>query len=247
MGGRNRPDPVHAVVLRQVRGRFRRQRPPRSPAQPSGRAGLDRQLPRRPRLATRQGLGTRQRQFRCDQGVEQERGLRQDHRLFRDAAFTSALAATQRAGHGDRPFAIGYFTIPACIALLRCAAQAPALPLSNASWAAAISFCAAIFPSPSAMFSIIVSVLLRLSQLQPALTRAASAGETAYARAAIAVAASNLLSMITPVLFLDRPRHCRLQKHCSPKRENFRMNFARGCERSAQRPYAESCFFITGP
>ena len=54
-----------------------------------GRAGLDRQLPRRPRLATRQGLGARQRQFRGDQGVEQERGLRQDHRLFRDAAFAA--------------------------------------------------------------------------------------------------------------------------------------------------------------
>jgi hypothetical protein len=45
------------------------------------------------------------------------------------------------------------------------------------------------------MFSIIDSVLLRLSPLQPALTRAASAGETAYAMAAIAVAASNLLSI----------------------------------------------------
>ena len=57
----------------------------------AGRAGLDRQLPRRPWLATRQGLGARQRQFRRDQGVEQERGLRQDHRPFRDAAFAGAL------------------------------------------------------------------------------------------------------------------------------------------------------------
>jgi hypothetical protein len=96
------------------------------------------------------------------------------------------------------------------------------------------------------MFSIIDSVLLRLSPLQPALTRAASAGETAYAMAAIAVAASNLLSMVTPFLFLDRQHHCRLQAQCSLIRENFRMNFARGSERSAQRPYAESCFFITG-
>src|SRR6266508_311572 len=105
-----------------------------------------------------------------------------------------------------------YFAVLASIALLRCAAQTPALPLSNASCAAAISFWATIFPSPSAMFSIIVSVLLRLSPLQPALTRAASAGETAYARAAIAVAASNFLSMVTPFLFLDRRRRCRLQK-----------------------------------
>ena len=35
--------------------------------------------------------GTRQRQFRRDQGVEQERGLREDHRLFRLAAFARSL------------------------------------------------------------------------------------------------------------------------------------------------------------
>src|SRR6266540_682081 len=105
-----------------------------------------------------------------------------------------------------------YFAVLACTALLRCAAQTPALPLSSASCAAAISFWAAIFPSPSAMFSIIDSVLLRLSPLQPALTRAASAGETAYAKTATAVAASNLLSMVTPLLFLDRRLHCRLQR-----------------------------------
>ena len=50
-----------------------------------------------------------------------------------------------------------------------------------ASCAVAISFCAAILPSPSAMFSIIVSVLPRLSPLQPALICAASAGATANA------------------------------------------------------------------
>ena len=62
-------------------------------------------------------------------------------------------------------------------------------------WAAAISFWAAIFPSPSAMFSIIDLSLAEIVPLQRALTRAASAGETAYAMAAIAVAASNLLSI----------------------------------------------------
>ncbi len=181
-----------------------------------GRAGLDRQLPRQPRLAARQGLGARRRQFRGDQGMEQERGLRQDDRLFRDAAFAGALA--YRHNSKGRPQATGplscsvYFAVPACIALLRCAAQAPVLPLSIASWAAAISFWAAIFPSPSAMFSIIVSVLLRLSPLQPALTRAASAGETANAKAAIAVAASNLLSMVIPFCFWTDDVHCRLQR-----------------------------------
>ena len=39
----------------------------------------------------RQGLGAWQRQFRRDQGMEQERGLREDHRLFRHAAFARAL------------------------------------------------------------------------------------------------------------------------------------------------------------
>ena len=34
----------------------------------------------------RQGLGARQPEFRCDPAMEQERGLRQDHRLFRDAS-----------------------------------------------------------------------------------------------------------------------------------------------------------------
>ena len=33
LGGRTRSDPVHAVVLDQIRRRFRRQRPPRPPAQ----------------------------------------------------------------------------------------------------------------------------------------------------------------------------------------------------------------------
>src|SRR5207253_9907583 len=223
MGGRNRPDPVHAIVLHQVRGRFRQQRTSRSPAQPPGRAGLDRQLPRQPRLATRQGLGARQPQFRCHQGMEQERGLRQDHRLFRDAAFAGALNRKFKGPIASRPALCKpiYFAVPTCITLLRCDAQASILPLSIASWAAAISFWAAIFPSPSAMFSIIVSVLLRLSPLQPALTRAASAGETANARTAIAVAASNLLSMVTPFLFLDRRRHCRLREQLFAEAEEL--------------------------
>jgi hypothetical protein len=36
-----------------------------------------------------------------------------------------------------------------------------------------------------------------------------------------------------------------LQNNCSLKRENFRMNFARGVERSAQGAYAQTVFFIT--
>ena len=61
-----------------------------------GRAGLDRQFPGQPWLETRQGMGARQRQFRCDQGVEQERGLRQDHRPFRDPAFARAVTENSK-------------------------------------------------------------------------------------------------------------------------------------------------------
>ena len=49
-----------------------------------------------------------------------------------------------------------------CIALLRCMPQAPILPLSIASCAAAISFCAANLPSPSAIASIVASVLVEV-------------------------------------------------------------------------------------
>ena len=91
LGRRDRPDPVHAVVLAQIRRRFRRQRPPRPPAQRPRCAGIDRELPCEPRLAARQGLGARQRQFRRDPAMEQERGLCEDHRLFRDPARARAL------------------------------------------------------------------------------------------------------------------------------------------------------------
>src|SRR5882672_6076654 len=92
-----------------------------------------------------------------------------------------------------------YFDPPTCIALLRWAAQAPILPLSIASCACAISFCATILPSPSAMASIMDSVLLKLSPLQPPIF-AADAGTIANATAAIAAAPSNLL-----IMFVSNP------------------------------------------
>jgi hypothetical protein len=56
LGRRNRPDPVHAAVLHQIRRRFRRQRPPRPLTQRAGCAGLDREFSGKPRLAARQGF-----------------------------------------------------------------------------------------------------------------------------------------------------------------------------------------------
>ena len=69
----------------------------------------------------------------------------QDHRLFRDPALARALKQMKRADRvatGPLSERVTYFAMPACIALLRCIAQAPILPLSIASCAAAISFCA---------------------------------------------------------------------------------------------------------
>ena len=53
---------------------------------------LDRELSRRLRLATRQGLSAGRAQFRGAAAVEQERGLRQDDRLFREPARQGAIA-----------------------------------------------------------------------------------------------------------------------------------------------------------
>src|SRR5579864_5953383 len=69
------------------------------------------------------------------------------------------------------------------MALVRCMPQAPILPLSIASCAAAISFCAAILFGPSAIVSMVDSDFIRLSLLQP-LIFAACAGTTARERAA---------------------------------------------------------------
>ena len=46
-----------------------------------------------PRLAARQGLGARQSELRRDPAMEQERGLRQDDRVFRDPARARALTS----------------------------------------------------------------------------------------------------------------------------------------------------------
>src|SRR5262249_52427989 len=91
-----------------------------------------------------------------------------------------------------------YLAMPACAALERCIPQAPHLPLSIASCAAAISFSAAHLLSPSAMASTEASVFVRLSLLQPAATLAACAGTTARVTAAIAAAPIIVLIMRLP-------------------------------------------------
>ncbi len=50
------------------------------------------------RLAAWQGLGTRQPQFRRDPAMEQERGLRENDRLFRDSAFPRAIDPANPTG-----------------------------------------------------------------------------------------------------------------------------------------------------
>ena len=57
LGRRDRPHPVPALRLLQVRGRFRRRRPARPRAQRARHAGLHRQLPQGQRLAGGPGLG----------------------------------------------------------------------------------------------------------------------------------------------------------------------------------------------
>ena len=91
LGGRDRADPVHAVVLHEVCGRFRRQRSARPRPQRAGRAGLDRQVSRELRMAARPGWDPGPAQFRRDPAMEQELGLqphdraagRQDRRQCR--------------------------------------------------------------------------------------------------------------------------------------------------------------------
>ena len=56
-------------------------------------------------LAARQGLGARQREFRRDPAMEQERGLREDDRLFREPA--RARTVSLGPGAGAAPFTLG--------------------------------------------------------------------------------------------------------------------------------------------
>ncbi len=59
---------------------------PRSRRQRAGCSGVDRELSQRPWLAARLGLESRPAELRSDQGMEQGRGLRQDHRAVRREA-----------------------------------------------------------------------------------------------------------------------------------------------------------------
>src|SRR5258705_12122698 len=108
----------------------------------------------------------------------------------------------------NRPRRHAYFTT--CIALVRCTAHTPILPLSIASCACATSLCAMILPWPSAMVSITDSVFDRFSPLQPAIF-AADAGTTVHTTAAIAAAPTTLLSMLhSPFRFRTDQHHCRI-------------------------------------
>ena len=69
--GRDRPDPVPAVVLHQVWRRFRRQRPRRPSPQRAGRARLHRQPAQGERLARRRPVRRGDGEFRGHARVEQ--------------------------------------------------------------------------------------------------------------------------------------------------------------------------------
>src|SRR5689334_14312260 len=85
------------------------------------------------------------------------------------------------------------------MALVRCMLQALILPLSQASWAAAISFCAVYLASPAAIASIAVSVFSRLAPLQPAACiLAASAGPNALKAAIKSAAPISFLVIVLP-------------------------------------------------
>ena len=106
------------------------------------------ELPRRPWLAKEARMGDRQRQF----AVIKEWNKSQVYAKtvgFSPRSFRARLEQNNSKGRSqvDRPFSRPiYFAVPTCIALLRYAAQTPALPLSSASWAAAISFCGGDLP-----------------------------------------------------------------------------------------------------
>ena len=77
---------VPAVIVPEVRGRFRRQRPARPDPQRAGRARLHRELPQGVRLATRAAVDGRDAEFRGPQGVEQGGGVPEDDRAVRHSA-----------------------------------------------------------------------------------------------------------------------------------------------------------------
>jgi hypothetical protein len=80
---RDLPDAISAVVLYQIRRRFRRRRPRRSAPQRARRARLHRQPAAHQRLQDGRPLRRRQRQFRSHARVEPRHHLPQDDRLFR--------------------------------------------------------------------------------------------------------------------------------------------------------------------
>jgi hypothetical protein len=79
-------DAVPAILLHLLCCGFRRQRPPRSPRQPDGRARVYRQLPEGLRLADRSAVDGGIGEFSGDQGLEQIAGLFQDGRRVRAPA-----------------------------------------------------------------------------------------------------------------------------------------------------------------
>src|SRR5260221_7585822 len=118
--------------------------------------------------------------------MEQERGLCKDDRLFRDPAFPrtvkflrilrSISCGLKGRSRRNRPFCEAYFEAsagppwaiaPACIALLRCMAHAPLLPLSRASCACAIFFFRTVLPLPSGIVFTVPSVFSKFGLLEP--------------------------------------------------------------------------------
>ena len=138
----------------------------------------------------------------------------------------------------------------ACIALLRCMPQAPILPLSIASCAAAMCFCAADLASPSAMASTMDFGLVRFAPLQPP-TLAACAGTTAKATAAIAATPSNFFIMLFSILLFETDpaslpesaRHDLFRSSESGRNEFRARNVIR---RAPQSPHANDRVLITG-
>ena len=122
---RDRPDPVPAVVLHQVRRRLRRQRPCRSAPQRAGRARLDGQSAQDQRLAGRRRLRRGHGEFRGDARVEPERGVSQDHRAVRRSARADGNRCVPAAPR-YHPFRA--VDSPACLSPIRTVPRSDELP-----------------------------------------------------------------------------------------------------------------------
>ena len=115
--------------------------------------------------------------------MEQERGLLQDHRLFRDPARACPLKAPDRTRRADRTatgplLAQVYFAHGGVHRLVQVRAAHTHLAVEQRVLRSAISFCATNLPSPSAMSSIAVSGLLQVGRAAAAHAVLGSLGRT---------------------------------------------------------------------